>query len=128
MMMRISPGSTRIERDPHYATAKVLHRASDTARHQAGGAEDLPSPRGRPELPALRRDPLTPPKGRELFGSGDFNQVGEEYFRYFVQLGGLEPHERVLDVGCGIGRMACRLPDISTIGALARGSTCSLRA
>lgn len=122
MMMRISPGSTRIERDPHYATAKVLHRATDTARHQAGGAEDLPSPRGRPELPALRRDPLTPPKGRVFFGSGDFNQVGEEYFRYFVQLGGLEPHERVLDVGCGIAAGWPAAYPVSRLSGLLRGA------
>jgi SAM-dependent methyltransferase len=56
-----------------------------------------------------RRDPLTPPKGRVFFGGGDFNQVGEEYLRYFVELGGLRPNERVLDVGCGIGRMAVPL-------------------
>lgn len=56
-----------------------------------------------------RRDPLTPPKGRIFFGGGDFNKIGEEYFRYFVDLGGLKPRERVLDVGCGIGRMAVPL-------------------
>ena len=56
-----------------------------------------------------RRDPLTPPKGKVFFGGGDFNRVGEEYFRYFVELGGLKPDERVLDVGCGIGRMAVPL-------------------
>lgn len=56
-----------------------------------------------------RRDPMTPPKGRIFFGGGDFNKIGEEYFRYFVDLGGLKPDERVLDVGCGIGRMAVPL-------------------
>lgn len=56
-----------------------------------------------------RRDPLTPPKGRIFFGGGDFDKIGEEYFLYFVDLGGLKPHERVLDVGCGIGRMAVPL-------------------
>ena len=56
-----------------------------------------------------RRDPLTPPKGRIFFGGGDFNRIGEEYFKYFVDLGGLQPDERVLDVGCGIGRMAVPL-------------------
>ena len=56
-----------------------------------------------------RRGPLTPPKGKVFFGGGDFNRVGEEYFRYFVEFGGLKPDERVLDVGCGIGRMAVPL-------------------
>lgn len=56
-----------------------------------------------------RRDPLIPPKGKVFFGGGDFNRVGEEYFRYFVELGGLKPDERVLDIGCGIGRMAVPL-------------------
>jgi SAM-dependent methyltransferase len=56
-----------------------------------------------------RRDPLTPPKGKVFFGGGDFNRVGEEFFGYFVELGGLKPDERVLDVGCGIGRMAVPL-------------------
>lgn len=56
-----------------------------------------------------RRNPLTPPKGRVFFGSGDFDKIGEEYFRYFVELGGLKPDDRVLDVGCGIGRMAVPL-------------------
>ncbi len=56
-----------------------------------------------------RRDPLTPPKGKVFFGGGNFNRVGEEYFRYFVEFGGLKPDERVLDVGCGIGRMAVPL-------------------
>ena len=56
-----------------------------------------------------QRKDLTPPKGKVFFGGGDFNRVGEEYFRYFVELGGLTPHERVLDIGCGIGRMAVPL-------------------
>ncbi len=56
-----------------------------------------------------RRKPLTPPKGKVFFGGGDFDKIGEEYFRYFVDLGGLKPDERVLDVGCGIGRMAVPL-------------------
>jgi len=56
-----------------------------------------------------RRDPMTPPKGRIFFGGGDFNKIGEEYLQYFVNLGGLKPHERVLDIGCGIGRMAVPL-------------------
>ena len=56
-----------------------------------------------------RRDPLTAPKGRIFFGGGPFNEIGEEFFRHFVELGGLKPDERVLDLGCGIGGMAVPL-------------------
>ena len=42
-------------------------------------------------------------------GDGDFEAIGEEFFRYFVNLCGLEPNQRVLDVGCGAGRMALPL-------------------
>lgn len=39
-------------------------------------------------------------------GSGDYRKIGNEFFRHFTQIGGLKPHHRVLDVGCGCGRMA----------------------
>ncbi len=39
-------------------------------------------------------------------GDGDFDAIGREFLRYFVEFGGLQPFHRVLDVGCGIGRMA----------------------
>jgi SAM-dependent methyltransferase len=57
-----------------------------------------------------RRDELTPPK-RKIFVGGreDYKRIGEEFLRYFIELGGLGPDERVLDVGCGIGRMAVPL-------------------
>jgi ubiquinone/menaquinone biosynthesis C-methylase UbiE len=37
---------------------------------------------------------------------GGFQNVSFEFLDYFIQLGNLKPTERVLDVGCGIGRMA----------------------
>jgi len=55
------------------------------------------------------RDPMVPPRGIIFTGSGDFLEVGRKYCRYFVDLGGLRPTHRVLDVGCGIGRMAVPL-------------------
>lgn len=53
-----------------------------------------------------RRDALVPPRNNIFVGAGDFRETGDEFLRYFVELGGLRPTDRVLDVGCGIGRMA----------------------
>lgn len=55
------------------------------------------------------RDELAPPRRMRVVGPGNFKEVGEEFFRYFVDLGGLQSDEKVLDVGCGIGRMAIPL-------------------
>jgi ubiquinone/menaquinone biosynthesis C-methylase UbiE len=54
-----------------------------------------------------RRRDLVPPRYLNNFvGGGDFEGIGDEFLKYFVDLGGLRPTHRVLDVGCGIGRMA----------------------
>lgn len=55
------------------------------------------------------RDPLLPPNWLHSVGGWDFKEVGEEFFNYFVNLGGLQPHHRALDVGSGTGRMALPL-------------------
>lgn len=52
------------------------------------------------------RDPLVPPSTLHSVGLGDFRSVGDHLFRLLVELGGLRPDERVLDVGCGTGRVA----------------------
>jgi SAM-dependent methyltransferase len=57
-----------------------------------------------------RRDPLGPPRRLTVFvGAGEFRQMGEDFKRFFVELGGLKPEDDVLDVGSGIGRMAVPL-------------------
>ena len=52
---------------------------------------------------------LIPPPEMIFVGGGDFREVGEEFLQYFIAFGGLKPNEEVLDVGCGIGRMAIPL-------------------
>jgi SAM-dependent methyltransferase len=53
-----------------------------------------------------RRDKLTPPRRRQFVGDSDFQATGEEFARLFHRLAQLRPSDRVLDIGCGIGRMA----------------------
>ncbi len=50
-----------------------------------------------------------PPEERIFVGDGGYLAVGVEFLRWFVELGHLTPQERVLDLGCGIGRMAVPL-------------------
>ncbi|HEY3020954.1 MAG TPA: class I SAM-dependent methyltransferase [Solirubrobacteraceae bacterium] len=54
----------------------------------------------------FERDPLVPPRRLQFVGEGDFASTGDEFLGHLVELAGLEPDHRVLDVGCGIGRMA----------------------
>jgi SAM-dependent methyltransferase len=52
---------------------------------------------------------LVPPEDLIYIGGGNFREIGHEFFRYLVDLADLQPHHRVLDVGCGIGRIAIPL-------------------
>jgi SAM-dependent methyltransferase len=56
-----------------------------------------------------RRLPMVPPRRKSFVGPGDFERVGSSWLRDFVEFGGLEATHHVLDVGCGIGRMAVPL-------------------
>jgi SAM-dependent methyltransferase len=60
------------------------------------------------------KDKRTPPRSMIFVGSGDYIEIGNEFKNYFINLGGLKPHHRVLDVGCGIGRMAVPLTNYLT--------------
>lgn len=64
-----------------------------------------------------KRDEFTPPRRLIFVGDGDFRKTGDEFFRYFTELGGLKPNHKVLDVGCGIGRMAVPLTNFLTTGS-----------
>ena len=75
----------------------VIDRARQSARLRALDLRDTVS---------RRRDRLTPPRRLDFVGHSDFAATGDEFLAHFIELGGLQPGERVLDVGCGIGRMA----------------------
>jgi SAM-dependent methyltransferase len=76
----------------------VVRRAAISARLRIADALDAVSGRS---------DPLVPPRRRLGFvGNSDFRATGEEFLGHFRTLAGLRPEDRVLDIGCGIGRMA----------------------
>ena len=53
-----------------------------------------------------RADRLVPPRRLDFVGHSDFVDTGNEFLRHFRELAALGRDDRVLDVGCGIGRMA----------------------
>jgi SAM-dependent methyltransferase len=77
--------------------AHLLRKASAFLRHGPADAWDWI--RG-------RTDPLVPPRSRTFVGGGSYEEIGEEFFGHFRRLCGVDPGSRVLDIGCGIGRMA----------------------
>lgn len=86
---------------------------SDTAiRHESGPAM-TPDQEDRVSWltdAVLRNRFLPQPGSGSVFvGDGDFRAVGAEFLAHFIRLGGLRPQDRVLDIGCGIGRMAVPL-------------------
>lgn len=52
---------------------------------------------------------FTPPKWLPLVGTGGFDDIGAEYKSYFINYGQLQPSDYILDIGCGMGRMALPL-------------------
>lgn len=53
-----------------------------------------------------KREPLVPPAGLIFTGAGDFKAIGEKLVNSFITWCHLQPTAKVLDVGCGIGRVA----------------------
>ena len=63
---------------------------------------------------------MIPPRSIDFVG-GHFLGIGEGFRHHFVELAGLRPDDHLLDVGCGIGRMAVPLTDYLSPAAQYRG-------
>ncbi len=50
-----------------------------------------------------------PPWWLRDVGGADFAATGKEFWELFIQAGRLQPDERILEIGCGSGRMAIPL-------------------
>lgn len=58
-----------------------------------------------------------PPKSMMYFiGKGGPDDIGAKFVEYFKQYGGLKSTHKILDVGCGAGRMALPLTNFLTSG------------
>jgi len=55
------------------------------------------------------RNPMIPPKGMIFTGSGDFEKSGNDLVKLCIDYANLKPNSAILDIGCGIGRLAIPL-------------------
>lgn len=56
-----------------------------------------------------KKDELEPPKGMVFVGSGDYISQGRRLAELVVKYTNLQPDGKILDIGCGIGRLAVGL-------------------
>ena len=64
-----------------------------------------------------RRAPMTPPRVLiEGVGEGDFGRIGQHLATIATTAGELMPQGRILDIGCGVGRLAVPLTSYLTTG------------
>ena len=55
-----------------------------------------------------------PPQELRYVGGGDFDKIGQQWVDYFVSKCGLRRTDGVLDMGCGVGRVALPLTEYLT--------------
>ncbi|MFD1329877.1 class I SAM-dependent methyltransferase [Mycoplana ramosa] len=79
--------------------------------HPPAAARPIGDGRVRWLIESIRGNRFLPqPDSSSVFvGDGDFRAIGAEFLGYFIRIGGLREDSRVLDIGCGIGRMAVPL-------------------
>ena len=53
-----------------------------------------------------KKELLVPPHGLIFTGAGDFKSIGDKLLQSFIENCHLSPNDKVLDIGCGIGRIA----------------------
>ena len=61
-----------------------------------------------------KRNPMVPPKGMIFTGSGDFEHAGKALVQPCIDYANLKPDGALLDIGCGIGRLAIPLTQYLT--------------
>lgn len=59
----------------------------------------------------MAKDDAIPPSGKNFTGSGDFIATGKEFFDYFTQFALIHNDSQILEIGCGMGRMALPFKD-----------------
>jgi SAM-dependent methyltransferase len=65
-----------------------------------------------------RRDPLRPPRRLIIEVGGLYEETGQRFLRIFKDVVGLKSTDHVLEIGCGVGRIA--LPLARYLGPAAR--------